>query len=41
LGALSQYGKVGLTAIGASPEKADHFFQRAGQVLDLETAAPI
>jgi hypothetical protein len=40
LGALSQYGKVGLTAIGASPEEADYFFERAGQVLDLETADP-
>jgi hypothetical protein len=39
LGALSQHGKVGMTAIGASPEEAEHFFQRTRQVLDLETSA--
>lgn len=37
LGAVSQFGKIGLTAIGATPEEAEHFYQRAKQVLDLET----
>ncbi len=37
LGAVSQFGKIGLTAIGASPEEAEHWYQRAKEVLDLET----
>lgn len=37
LGAVSQFGKLGLTAIGATAEEAEHWYQRARQVLDLET----
>ena len=39
LGAVSQFGKVGLTAIGASPEEAEHWYKRAKEVLDIETSA--
>jgi hypothetical protein len=38
LGALSQFGKIGLTSIGSTPDEAELFYQRAKQVLDLETA---
>ena len=38
IGALSQYGKVGLTAIGNSPEEADAIFENALRVLDRETS---
>jgi hypothetical protein len=37
IGALSQYGKVGLTAIGSSPEQADAIYEHAISVLDRET----
>ena len=37
IGALSQYGKVGLTAIGSSPEQADAIYANAVSVLDRET----
>ncbi len=37
LGALSQYGKVGVTAIGASPEEAVAWYDRTREVLDTET----
>ncbi len=37
LGALSEFGKLGLTAIGSTPEEAEQFYDRAQQVLDLET----
>ena len=37
IGALSQYGKVGLTAIGSSPEQADAIYANAIEVLDRET----
>ena len=37
IGALSQYGKVGLTAIGSSPEEADAIYANAIAVLDRET----
>jgi len=39
IGALSQYGKLGLTAIGNSHAEADAAYQRALEVLDLETGA--
>ncbi|HEY1252690.1 MAG TPA: peptide ligase PGM1-related protein [Thermoanaerobaculia bacterium] len=38
IGALSQYGKVGLTAIGNSPEQADEIFENALAVLDREAS---
>ena len=37
IGALSQYGKLGLTAIGNSHEEADAIYARALAVLDRET----
>ena len=37
IGALSQYGKVGLTAIGNSAEQADKIYADALAVLDRET----
>ena len=36
IGALSQFGKLGLTAIGNSPEQADAIYSDALQVLDRE-----
>ena len=38
-GALSEYGKLGLIAIGESPEKAEHWFSETRRVLDRETSA--
>jgi hypothetical protein len=38
IGALSQYGKAGLTAIGNSPEQADEIYAAALAALDRETA---
>jgi PGM1 C-terminal domain len=37
IGALSQFGKLGLTAIGNSPEQADAIYEHALEVLDRET----
>jgi PGM1 C-terminal domain/ATP-grasp domain len=37
IGALSQYGKVGLTAIGNSREEADALYARALEALDRES----
>jgi len=37
LGAVSQFGKIGMTAIGASAAEADQLYQRTKRVLDLET----
>ncbi len=37
MGALSQFGKLGLTAIGASMSEAERFYERAREVLDAET----
>lgn len=36
MGALSQYGKLGLVCIGRSPEKAWHYYQKVIDVLDRE-----
>jgi hypothetical protein len=38
LGAVSEFGKLGLTAIGASSGEAEAWYQRAREALDLETA---
>ncbi len=38
IGALSEYGKLGLTAIGNSHSDADALYQKALQVLEAETA---
>ena len=37
IGALSQFGKLGLTAIATSHGEADRLYQRALEVLDAET----
>jgi len=37
IGALSQYGKLGMTCIGNSPEQADELFRRTVALLDRET----
>ncbi len=37
IGALSQYGKLGMTCIGNSPEQADDLFRRTVALLDRET----
>jgi hypothetical protein len=37
VGALSQFGRLGLTAIGNSPEQADALYANALEVLDRET----
>ncbi len=39
MGALSEHGKVGVTAIGDSAEEADAFFRRTVELLDLATHA--
>jgi hypothetical protein len=36
-GALSEFGKLGITAVGKSPTEADDWFARTRQVLDRET----
>ena len=37
IGALSQFGKIGVVCIGSSPEKAKDFYNKAVDVLQLET----
>jgi hypothetical protein len=39
IGGLSQYGKLGVTCIGNSPEEADEVYRRTVAVLDCETGA--
>ncbi|MGB5354638.1 MAG: peptide ligase PGM1-related protein [Woeseia sp.] len=36
IGALSQYGKIGMTAIGNSPQQAQELFDRTVDILDAE-----
>ncbi|MBW1907844.1 MAG: carboxylate-amine ligase [Deltaproteobacteria bacterium] len=36
-GALSEFGKLGITAVGKSPAEAEHWFEKTRQVLDRET----
>jgi hypothetical protein len=38
IGALSQYGKMGIVCIGESPEEAYSFYTKTVEVLDTETA---
>lgn len=38
IGALSQYGKIGVTAIGNSREEVEHLYARTLTILDRETA---
>lgn len=37
IGALSQYGKLGMTCIGNNPAEADRLFRRVVELLDQET----
>ncbi len=37
IGALSQYGKLGMTCIGNSPEEAQHLFDQAAKIMDDST----
>lgn len=37
IGALSQFGKIGIVCIGSTPEKAIEFYDKAVDVLKLET----
>lgn len=37
IGALSQYGKIGIVCIGSTPEKAIEFYDKVVDVLKLET----
>lgn len=37
MGALSQYGKLGMTSIGATPERAQELYHKTVEVLDFET----
>ncbi|MBK9081945.1 MAG: carboxylate-amine ligase [Rhizobiales bacterium] len=39
IGALSEFGKLGLTAIGATPQRAEALYREAMTVLDRETDA--
>ena len=39
IGALSEFGKVGVTCIGDSRRQADDLFRRTAAILDRETAA--
>ncbi len=36
-GALSEHGKLGITAVGKSPSEASHWFEQTRRVLDRET----
>jgi len=36
-GTLSEFGKLGITAVGKSPAEANHWFDQTRQVLDRET----
>lgn len=40
MGCLSQYGKLGLTCIGNSPQQAEDIYRQVVKVLDEETQAP-
>jgi hypothetical protein len=40
IGAVSEHGKVGLVAIGNSPEQAETIFERTRNVLDREAGEP-
>lgn len=42
IGALSEFGKLGVVCVGASPERAEHLFRRAVEILDgaQSAAAP-
>lgn len=37
ISALSQFGKLGVVCIGSTPERADYFYKRTVEILQLET----
>ena len=39
IGALSEFGKVGVTCLGDSPEEAERIYRWTVEVLDRETGA--
>jgi hypothetical protein len=41
IGALSQYGKLGMTCIGNSPEEAQQLFEHTARTLDKETDSDV
>jgi hypothetical protein len=41
IGAISQYGKVGLVAIGNSREECEHIYRKTLEVLDRECLHPL
>jgi hypothetical protein len=41
IGALSQFGKLGVVCIGKSPKRAMEFYNKAVEVLHLETVDPL
>jgi hypothetical protein len=41
IGALSQFGKLGVVCIGKSPKRAMEFYHKAVEVLQLETIHPL
>ena len=40
IGALSEFGKLGIVCVGASPERAEDLYRRAVSVLDREQQGP-
>jgi hypothetical protein len=40
IGALSEFGKLGVVCVGASPQRADALYRRTIEVLDREQKAP-
>jgi len=36
IGALSEFGKLGVVCIGSSPERANEFYDKTISILDLE-----
>jgi len=41
IGALSQFGKLGVVCIGSSPERAVEYYNKTVEVLQLETVHPL
>ncbi len=39
VGALSEFGKLGLLCVGSTPEKAKEYYDRTIEILDLETGS--
>ena len=41
IGALSEFGKLGVVAIGETHERAQAFYRKTVDVLDRESTAPL